>query len=212
MLTHALRPFDNARRAAWLAPLLNTASDQCRPSEAPLIILDRDGVINQDSDDYIKQPAEWQAIPGSLAAIAQLNRAGIRVAVATNQSGLARGLLSAATLTAIHHKMQQQLQAIGGHIDRLVYCPHAPADCCACRKPEPGLYQQIAAHFGCTLQGVPVIGDSTRDLVAAMQVAACPIRVLTGKGRQTAQDPIGKQALGFANLQQAVNYLLEPLS
>ena len=202
--------FDKTRRAAWLAPLLNPTTNHAG-QDAPLIILDRDGVINQDSDHYIKNPAEWQAIPGSLAAIATLNRVGIRVAVATNQSGLARGLFDTATLTAIHHKMQQQLQAVGGHIDHLVYCPHAPDEHCSCRKPAPGLYHQIAAHFKCRLPGIPVIGDSGRDLAAAEQVNARPIRVLTGKGQQTAQDPRWASVPSFTNLQHAVEYLLEPL-
>lgn len=200
--------FDTTQRAAWLAPLLDPISTQ---QNRPLIILDRDGVINQDSDHYIKSPAEWQPIPGSLAAIAALNQAGIRVAVATNQSGLARSLFDADTLAAIHRKMHQQLQAVAGHIDLLVYCPHAPADHCNCRKPKPGLYQQIAAHFQCTLRGIPVIGDNGRDLAAAEQVNACPIRVMTGKGVQTAADPRWASTPHFNTLQHAVEYLLEPL-
>ena len=203
-------PFDKIKRDTWLAPL-NTAQHAPQP-KAPLIILDRDGVINQDSDQYIKKPAEWQAIPGSLAAIAQLNQAGIRVAVATNQSGLARGFFDATTLDAIHAKMHQQLQAVGGHIDYLVYCPHGPAEHCACRKPQPGLYQQIADYFSCNLQDIPVIGDNGRDLAAAEQVGAWPIRVLTGTGEQTAKDPRWAKTLSFENLQQTVNYLLEPFT
>ena len=202
--------FDSAQRAAWLAPLLDRATP-FDSLQAPLIILDRDGVINQDSDLYIKSPAEWQPIPGSLSAIAALNQAGIRVAVATNQSGLARGLFDTDTLAAIHHKMRDQLLAVGGHIDHLVYCPHAPVDQCNCRKPEPGLYQQIATHFQCTLHGVPVIGDNGRDLAAAEHVNACPIRVLTGKGPLTAADPRWASIPSFNNLQDAVDYLLEPL-
>ncbi len=176
-----------------------------------LIILDRDGVINQDSDQYVKHPDEWHALPGSLVAIAQFNQAGVQVAVATNQSGLARGLFDTATLDAMHVKMRAELAAVGGHIDHLVYCPHGPDDGCACRKPRPGLYQQIAAHFGCSLRDVPVVGDSARDLAAAVQVAAHPIRVLTGKGARTAQDPVWAHTPVFANLQQAVPYILERL-
>ncbi len=176
-----------------------------------LIILDRDGVINRDSDQYIRRPAEWQAIPGSLAAIAQLNRAGVKVAVATNQSGIARGLFTTDTLDAIHTRMQTELAAIGGQIDHLVYCPHGPDEGCTCRKPEPGLYHQIATYFGYSLTGVPVIGDSARDLAAATRVGAHPIRVLTGKGMRTAQDPAWAAVPAFTDLQQAVPYLLEQL-
>lgn len=177
-----------------------------------LVILDRDGVINQDSAQYIKSPAEWHALPGSLSAITQLNRAGAKVAVATNQSGIARGLFDTSTLDAIHTKMQTALAAVGGHIDYLVYCPHGPEANCACRKPEPGLYHQIAMHFGCSLNNVPVVGDSPRDLAAAERVNAHPVRVLTGKGKQTAQAPAWAHTPAFANLQQAIPYLLEQIT
>jgi D-glycero-D-manno-heptose 1,7-bisphosphate phosphatase len=111
----------------------------------------------------------------------------------------------------MHAKMQAELAAVGGHIDHLVYCPHGPDDGCACRKPQPGLYQQIAAHFGCCLRDVPVVGDSARDLDAAVQVAAHPIRVLTGKGARTARDPAWAHTPAFVNLQQAIPYILERL-
>ena len=174
-----------------------------------LIILDRDGVINRDSDQYIKSPDEWVAIPGSLATIARLNRAGFLVAVATNQSGIARGLFTLDTLTAIHHKMQQQLLAVDGHIDQLVFCPHHPDDNCNCRKPKPGLYQQIAQHFAVDLSHVPVVGDSARDLEAAQAVNATPILVRTGKGLRTlAKEPDLAHKLCFDDLAQTVNYLL----
>jgi len=150
-----------------------------------LIILDRDGVINQDSDHYIKSPQEFVPLPGSLEAIARLKTAGYQVAVATNQSGIARGLFDVATLDAIHEKLAQGLAALGAHVDLIVYCPHGPDDHCACRKPGPGMYRQIGAHIGSDLRAVPVVGDSLRDLQAARAVAARPILVRTGKGLRT---------------------------
>lgn len=150
-----------------------------------LIILDRDGVINEDSDAYIKSPEEWVPIPGSLEAIARLNRAGWTVAVATNQSGVGRGLYDRATLDRIHARMNAALAAAGGHVDALYYCPHTPEDHCACRKPLPGLLESIARHYGVSLAGVPAIGDSLRDLQAAVAVDARPILVRTGKGERT---------------------------
>ncbi len=151
----------------------------------PLVILDRDGVINADSDAFIKSPQEWRPIPGSLAAIARLNRAGWRVAVATNQSGLARGLFDRPTLDAIHATMRAALAEAGGHLDALRYCPHGPDDGCDCRKPRPGLLRAIGAALDEPLAGVPVIGDSLRDLQAGVAVGGRPILVLTGKGRRT---------------------------
>ncbi len=154
-----------------------------------LIILDRDGVINEDSDAYIKSPEEWVPIPGSLEAIARLNRAGWTVAVATNQSGVGRGLYDRATLDRIHARMNAALAAAGGRVDALYYCPHTPEDHCACRKPLPGLLESIARHYGVSLAGVPAIGDSLRDLQAAVAVDARPILVRTGKGEQTLTNP-----------------------
>ncbi len=150
-----------------------------------LIILDRDGVINEDSDAYIKSPEEWIPIPGSLEAIARLNRADYRVVVATNQSGLARGLFDLDTLTRIHEKMHRALADVGGSIDAIFFCPHGPEDKCACRKPNAGLFHDIARRMGVSLQDVPAIGDSLRDLQAAESVGAQPILVLTGKGAHT---------------------------
>ena len=166
-------------------------------------------MINQDSDAYIKTPAEWIPIPGSLQAIAALKAAGWRVAVATNQSGLARGLFDADTLAAIHRTMHQALAASDAAIDYLVWCPHGPNDQCDCRKPKPGLYQQIAAHFHCNLQHVPVIGDSKRDLDAAVAVGAQPILVKTGKGqRAIAAGQLPAGTLIYDDLQSAVAALL----
>ncbi len=149
------------------------------------IILDRDGVINQDSDAYIKTPDEWMPIPGSLEAIARLSKAGCQIVVATNQSGVARGLLDIETLHAIHRKMESNIKEHGGRLTGIYYCPHGPDDGCFCRKPKPGLLQQIGQDLKIDLPSAIVIGDSLRDLQAAATVGAKPILVLTGKGKQT---------------------------
>jgi D-glycero-D-manno-heptose 1,7-bisphosphate phosphatase len=157
-----------------------------------LVILDRDGVINHDSPDFIKTPDEWRPIDGSLDAIRLLTENGYTVAVASNQSGVGRGLIDLATLDAIHRKMCRLAEEHGGNIDRIVFCPHLPADDCSCRKPRTGLLVRLAEHYGVTLAGVPVIGDAVRDLQAAAAAGARPILVLTGKGAAT------RQALGGA--------------
>jgi D-glycero-D-manno-heptose 1,7-bisphosphate phosphatase len=153
--------------------------------QAKLIVLDRDGVINYDSDQFIKSPDEWRAIPGSLEAIARLNHAGFRVIVATNQSGLGRRLFDMATLISIHDKMYKALAQLGGRIDALFYCPHTADSNCDCRKPKPGMLTEIGQRFGVDLTGVPCVGDGERDLQAAAAVGAQPILVLTGKGEKT---------------------------
>ena len=150
-----------------------------------LVILDRDGVINEDSDDYIKSAQEWIPLAGSLEAIARLNHAGITVAVATNQSGIGRGLFSIDDLNQMHAKFQRSLARVGGHIDGIFFCPHAPDAGCDCRKPAPGLLHTIAQRFGTPLTHVPVIGDSKRDADAAISARAQPIMVKTGKGERT---------------------------
>lgn len=150
-----------------------------------LIILDRDGVINQDSDSFVKNPDEWIALPGSLHAIARLAQAGWRVVVATNQSGLARGLFDMDTLTAIHTKMRRELAAAGGSIDAVFMCPHGPDDNCSCRKPKPGMFEQIGHRYDVDLAGVPAVGDSLRDLQASSSVGCSPWLVLTGNGKKT---------------------------
>jgi len=150
-----------------------------------LVVLDRDGVINLDSDQYIKSPEEWKPIAGSLEAIARFTQAGFRVVVATNQSGLGRGLFDMATLNAMHDKMHKAVNQLGGRIDAVFFCPHAQDAGCACRKPKPGMLLEIAARFNLALAGVPVIGDSLRDLQAASAAGARPVLVLTGKGEQT---------------------------
>ena len=150
-----------------------------------LIILDRDGVINHDSEHFIKNVEEWQPIPGSLQAIAALTKAGFTLAIASNQSGIARGLFDQDALDAMHAKMLGLINAAGGHIGRVVICPHGPDDGCACRKPRPGMLEQLAQHFDTSLEGVPVIGDALRDLEAAAAVGARPILVRSGQGRRT---------------------------
>lgn len=150
-----------------------------------LIILDRDGVINQDSDAFIKSPEEWLPIPGSLEAIALLTQANWRVVIASNQSGLARGLFSADTLNRIHHKMRQMVADAGGRIDAIFVCPHGPDDNCLCRKPRPGLFHEIARRYDTSLEGVPAVGDSLRDLQASVEAGCSPWLVTTGNGKQT---------------------------
>jgi D-glycero-D-manno-heptose 1,7-bisphosphate phosphatase len=146
-----------------------------------LVILDRDGTINEDSAEFVKSPSEWQPLPGALEAIARLNHAGWHVVVATNQSGLGRGLFDVASLNAMHAKMHTMLAAVGGRVDAIFYCPHAPDEGCRCRKPEPGLFEQIGERYGVTLQGVPAVGDAQRDLVSAVTAGCVPHLVLTGK-------------------------------
>jgi D-glycero-D-manno-heptose 1,7-bisphosphate phosphatase len=146
-----------------------------------IIILDRDGTINHDSDEYIKSPEEWRALPGALEAISRLNHAGYHVVIATNQSGLGRGLMDVAALNAIHKRMLKQLAAVGGRVDAIFYCPHAPTDGCTCRKPMPGLIEQIAERFGLEMQGVSFVGDTLSDMQAAVAAGCVPHLVLTGK-------------------------------
>ncbi|MFT5115782.1 MAG: D-glycero-D-manno-heptose 1,7-bisphosphate phosphatase [Parasphingorhabdus sp.] len=152
-----------------------------------LVILDRDGVINHDSDDYIKSADEWLPIPGSLEAIARLCRAHYQVVVITNQSGIARGLFDMESLNGIHRKMLDRLHEKGGKIDAILFCPHGPDDECECRKPRSGLFLELADRLGCSLQGVPAVGDSLRDLQAALAAGALPVLVKTGKGKKTSK-------------------------
>lgn len=152
---------------------------------AKVVILDRDGVINEDSPDYIKSPGEWRPIPGSLEAIARLNRAGFRVCVATNQSGVGRGLYSLETLHAIHEKMQRTLAEHGGRIEVIEFAPEHPDRATDRRKPGPGMLLALARRLGVSLSGVPVVGDSWRDLQAAQAAGARAVLVLTGNGQRT---------------------------
>jgi len=174
-----------------------------------LVILDRDGVINEDSDQFIKNTTEWKAIPGSLEAIAKLNHAGYRVVVASNQSGIGRGLLDMGALNAINDKMYRVLAQVGGRIDALFYCPHSAEANCDCRKPKPGMFIDIAQRFNVALEGVPSIGDSLRDLHAAATAGAQPILVLTGKGSNTkAAGGLPDGTPVFADLAQAVRHIV----
>jgi D-glycero-D-manno-heptose 1,7-bisphosphate phosphatase len=175
-----------------------------------LVILDRDGVINQDSDEFIKNPAEWIALGGSLEAIARLNYFGFKVAVASNQSGIARGLMTLDDLNAIHQKMRQQLDRVGGLIEGVFFCPHGADDGCDCRKPAPGLLYQIKGRLGVELEGVAVVGDSLRDLQSAATVGAKPILVETGKGLKTRTQLSGELAKTpcFPDLSAATEYIL----
>ncbi|MEX3606146.1 MAG: D-glycero-beta-D-manno-heptose 1,7-bisphosphate 7-phosphatase [Burkholderia sp.] len=150
-----------------------------------LVVLDRDGVINVDSDAFIKTPDEWIALPSSLEAIAQLNHAGYRVVVATNQSGIGRGLFDMAALNAMHLKMHKAAAAVGARIDAVFYCPHTVNDNCDCRKPKPGMMTMITQRFEIELDQTPIVGDALRDLQAGGAVGFRPHLVLTGKGRKT---------------------------
>lgn len=163
-----------------------------------LIILDRDGVINADSDDYVKHPDEWHPLPGSLEAIARLHRAGWKVVVASNQSGLARGYFDAAALNAMHLKCRSLLKPLGGAIDAFFVCPHGPDEGCACRKPAPGMFEEIAQRFDVSLLGVPAVGDSLRDLKASAAAGCTPWLVQTGNGLKTRQSPDLPQNTRFA--------------
>lgn len=154
-----------------------------------LIILDRDGVINFDSDQFIKSPDEWKPIPGSLEAIASLNQWGWRVVIASNQSGIGRGLFDMDTLNAINEKMIKSLAQVGGKLDAIFFCPHTADSTCSCRKPKPGMFLEIAERFNVDLEKVPTVGDSLRDLQAGVAAGCLPYLVLTGKGSKTCNDP-----------------------
>ncbi len=149
-----------------------------------LLVLDRDGVINHDSDAYIKSPEEWRPIPGSLEAIARLSQSGYRIAVATNQAGVARGLFDLSMLGRIHSKMQAAVSDAGGHIDAIFFCPHAPDAGCDCRKPKPGLLLEIFSRFGVKSEQTYMVGDSLRDLEAAHAAGCRPVLVRTGNGQK----------------------------
>ena len=166
-----------------------------------LVILDRDGTINHDSDAFIKSPAEFRPIAGSIEAIARLTQAGYRVVVATNQSGIARGLLDTSALIAIHETLQRAAHQAGGRIDAFFFCPHAADSNCLCRKPRPGMLLEAARRFNVAIKDVHMVGDAQRDLEAAAAAGAKPVLVLTGKGAATQQEgnlPAGTQV--FADL------------
>ena len=183
-----------------------------------LVILDRDGTINADSDEFVKSPEEWLPLPGALEAIARLNHAGWHVVVASNQSGLGRGLFDVVSLNAMHAKMHKMLAAAGGRVDAVFYCPHSPDEGCHCRKPLPGLFEQIGERYGVDMRSVPTVGDSVRDLQAGA-AAGCPTHlVLTGKGeayRELAAaglplpDNFPANAMVHEDLAAFANYLVE---
>lgn len=175
-----------------------------------LVILDRDGVINKDSRDFIKTPDEWIPIPGSLEAIALLNQHGFRVVVATNQSGIARGLFDTVTLNAIHDKMHHAVGQMGGHIDAIFYCPHAASDHCACRKPKSEMIEDIGQRFSVDLHKVTGVGDALRDLQAFANAGCQPMLVRTGKGKETQKNEnLPANTLVFSDLAEAANYIIE---
>jgi D-glycero-D-manno-heptose 1,7-bisphosphate phosphatase len=173
-----------------------------------LLILDRDGVINHDSDAYIKTLDEWIPLPGAVEAIARLSRAGWTVAVATNQSGLARGYYDQAALDAMHARLRQLVAEQGGELGLIVHCPHGPDDGCDCRKPRPGMLRQIAAHYGVSLAGVWFVGDSSGDLKAALAVGCQPVLVKTGKGLLTLAQPLPAGTLVFDDLAAVASQLI----
>jgi D-glycero-D-manno-heptose 1,7-bisphosphate phosphatase len=177
-----------------------------------LVILDRDGTINRASDEFVKSPEEWQPLPGSLEAISRLNHAGFHVVLATNQSGLGRGLFDMAALNAVHSHMVKMVAAAGGRIDAIFYCPHAPDEGCTCRKPAPGLLHQIQERYGIDLHGVPYVGDSLRDMQAAHAAGCAPHLVLTGRHPdvqgQALPATFPAQTQVHANLSAFVDHLL----
>lgn len=175
----------------------------------PFIILDRDGVINYDSDAYIKSPEEWLPIPGSLEAIAQLNRAGYQVLIATNQSGIARGLFDFDMLDLIHEKLLRELAAVGGYIQEIFFCPHHPEQNCFCRKPKPGLLLQMQEKYPVQMQHTFYIGDSYKDVQAAQTMGCRPLLVLTGRGKyELAEHPELAKVRSFVDLAEAVEFVL----
>lgn len=177
------------------------------------IILDRDGVINYDSDQYIKSPNEWHAIPGSLNAIAQLNRAGFRVLIVTNQSGVARGYYDIETLDLIHEKLLRELASVGGYIEEIFFCPHHPDEACDCRKPQPGLLYQIAKKYPIDLTKTYFIGDSIVDIRVAQSSGCIPLLVLTGNGETTLKKyPDISNISSFPDLARAADYVISTRS
>jgi D-glycero-D-manno-heptose 1,7-bisphosphate phosphatase len=181
-----------------------------------LVILDRDGTINHDSDDYIKSPEEWTPLPGALAAIARLNQAGWRVVIASNQSGIGRGLFDAASLNAMHTKMAKMLAAEGGRIDAIFFCPHTPEDACDCRKPRPGLFIDICDRYSAAPASVHAVGDSLRDAQAAFVAGCQPHLVRTGKSAPD-RGPLDEAALPagtrlHADLSAFAEHLLHPVA
>jgi D-glycero-D-manno-heptose 1,7-bisphosphate phosphatase len=173
---------------------------------ARAIVLDRDGVINRDSREFIKTPDEWHPLPGSIDAIARLTAADFRICVATNQSGIGRGLIQHIALENIHDKMRTAVTKSGGRIDHIEVCPHLPDAGCDCRKPAAGMFAALEKKLGFSLAGMPAVGDSERDLLAAESAGAQAVLVLTGNGSVTATTPAGSRALNFADLAAVADY------
>lgn len=174
-----------------------------------ILVLDRDGVINEDSAEYIKSADEWRPIPGSIEAIARASRAGFAIAVASNQSGLARGLFDLDALTEIHDRMIEAVENAGGRIDVITWCPHHPDDDCACRKPRAGLLRRIESELGASLTGQWFVGDSARDLEAARAAGMVPVLVRTGNGAKTEKEINNDEVRVFDDLAGAVGELLK---
>ncbi len=176
-----------------------------------LIVLDRDGVINEDLEHPVASPDEWVPIPGSLEAIARLHQAGWRVAVATNQSGIERGLLDLETLHSIHQRMHELVNQAGGKIDVVAFCPHSELEQCSCRKPAPGMLYTICERLDIDPSNMIVVGDSLRDMQAAMVTAAAPVIVRTGKGQSTLDSNKGLEHIpAYDDLAAYVDTLLAP--
>ncbi len=176
-----------------------------------LIVLDRDGVINEDLERPVGHPDEWVPLPGSLEAIARLHQAGWHVAVATNQSGIDRGLIALETLHAIHQRMHESVNKVGGKIDVVAFCPHSDSSQCDCRKPAPGMLYTISERLDIDLSTVVLVGDSLRDMQAAMATAATPIIVRTGKGQMTLDNNKGLEHIpAYDDLASYVDALLAP--
>lgn len=186
-----------------------------RDAATKLVILDRDGTINADRDDYVKSPEEWIPLPGALEGVARLNECGFHVAVVTNQSGIGRGLFDMATLNAMHLKMHGLMAEVGARVDAIFFCPHGPSEDCSCRKPKPGLFAQVGQRFGVNLKGVPAIGDSLRDLQAAAAVGCETHLVRTGKAESLSDEAAAELAAKVpgtfvhADLRAAADWLIQ---
>lgn len=174
----------------------------------PWIILDRDGVINHDSDDYIKSESEWMPLPRSIEAIVKLGQHGYRIAVITNQSGIRRGMFDLNTLESMHNKLRRLAQDAGGHVDCIYFCPHGPDDNCTCRKPKTGMYEQFALEHDIDLKGIPAVGDSYHDLQAAAAMGCLPMLVKTGKGLRTLQQHPNLPYPIFEDLYDVVQHIV----
>jgi len=175
-----------------------------------LLLLDRDGVINQDSDDYIRSPDEWIPLPGAIAALARLSKAGWTLGVATNQSGIAHGYYSEDCMQAIHARLRELVEAAGGQLGLILHCPHAPDEGCDCRKPKPGMLLAIARHYQVAPAGLWFVGDSASDLAAAVAAGCQPVLVKTGKGERTLQGDLPANTLIFEDLAAVASHLTEP--